>query len=65
MKMASAIAAMGGGHALYPNPQELISTVFEFLRNVRHGAHALATLPPGATGGFLRAPDGSHFASKP
>jgi hypothetical protein len=61
MTMASAIADIGGRHALYANPQALISGVVEFLRNVRYGAHALATLPPGATGGFLRAPEGSHF----
>jgi hypothetical protein len=58
---ADVVVALGGGYDYYPTPQAVFSAIVELTGSIRRRAATLAILPPGAEGGFLQPPQGSHF----
>jgi hypothetical protein len=58
---ADVVVALGGGYDYYPTPQAVFPALVELMGSIRRRAATLAILPPGAEGGFLQPPRGSHF----
>ena len=49
---------------IYAEPRVLFAAACELLRVLRQSVAGLASVPPGAAGGFLQPPQGSHFGTE-
>jgi hypothetical protein len=59
-----AVIEMGGGAEYHADPRVLFAAARELARYLRQRVAGLAMVPPGAAGGFLQPPQGSHFGTE-
>jgi len=61
---ATAMIEMAGAAEQYAEPKVLLAAACELVRFLRVSVAGLAPVPPGAAGGFLQPPHGSHFGAE-
>jgi hypothetical protein len=52
---------MGGDREYYASPDVMAAGLGELIRGTLRRLSVLIAVPPGAQGGFLQPPEGSHF----
>lgn len=67
MSLASfgrAVIEMSGAAEHHAEPKVLFAALRELSHFLRQRVAGLASIPPGAAGGFLQPPQGSHFSTE-